>query len=377
MNNEKVFVSNALEATIRIGLLVLLAAWCFEIVRPFIIPVAWGIIIAVGTYPAFLSLARRLGGRPRLAATLIAVLGLVLLLVPTLLLGGTLIDSVHGLAAGFKEGMIAVPPPPSVKTWPVVGETLDAFWRQASDNLATTLTKFAPQLKAIGGWLLSTAAGAGWGLLQFVIAIVIAGVLLAHAGNASKVAYAIATRLAGEKGVEFAKLAEATVRSVTRGILGVALIQSLLIGLGFLAVGVPGAGLWALLCLILSVIQIGPFPVVLPVLIYVFSTADTVTAVTFLIWSLFAGSIDNILKPILLGRGVQVPMAIIFVGAIGGFVSSGIIGLFVGAVVLVLGYGFFLAWLRHTPISEDPESSAEPATAPMNPRRSDRNCDVI
>ena len=364
MNSEKVFVNNALEATIRIGLLVLLAAWCFEIVRPFIIPVAWGIIIAVGAYPAFLSLARRLGDRPKLAATLVAILGLAFLLVPALLLGGTLFDSAQGLAAGLKEGTIAVPPPPpSVKTWPLIGESLAAFWGQASQNLAATLTKLAPQLKSVGGWLLSTAAGAGWGLLQFAIAILIAGVLLAHASTGSKLAFSIARRLAGEKGAEFTKLAEATVRSVTRGILGVALIQSLLIGLGFLVVGLPGAGLWALLCLILSVIQIGPFPVVIPVLIYVFSTADTVTAAIFLIWSLFAGSIDNILKPMLLGRGVQVPMAIIFVGAIGGFISSGIIGLFVGAVVLVLAYGLFLAWLNEMPLSDEPEASTGPAVA--------------
>jgi len=250
MNSEKAFVDNALEATIRIGLLVLLAAWCFEIVKPFIIPIAWGIIIAVGAYPAFLSLARRLGDRNKLAATLVAVLGLVVFLIPALLLGGTLIDSAHGLAAGFKEGSIAVPPPPqSVKTWPLIGESLSAFWSQASENLAATFTKLAPELKAVGGWLLSAAAGAGWGLLQFVIAILIAGVLLAHASTGSKAAYAIATRLAGEeKGAEITELAEATVRSVARGILGVALVQSILIGLGFLAVDVPGAGLWVLLC---------------------------------------------------------------------------------------------------------------------------------
>jgi predicted PurR-regulated permease PerM len=364
MNSEKTFVNNALEATIRIGLLVLLAAWCFEIVKPFVIPIAWGVIIAVGTYPAFLRLARQLGDKRTLAATFIAILGLVLLLVPAFLLGGTLIDSAHGLAEGLQEGSIAVPPPSeAVKTWPMVGEKLHSFWNQASNNLAATLGKLAPQLQAIGSWVLSTAAGAGWGLLQFVIAIVIAGVLLANAASGSRVAYSIATRLAGAKGVEFAKLAESTVRSVTKGILGVALIQSTLIGLGFLVMGIPGAGLWALLCLILSVIQIGPFPVVLPILIYVFSAYDTVPAVLFLVWSLLAGSIDNILKPILLGRGVEVPMAIIFIGAIGGFISSGIIGLFVGAVVLVLGYGLFLAWLNEVPLPDDTEPSAAPANS--------------
>lgn len=364
MTDEKVFVSNALEATIRIGILVLLAAWCFTIVKPFIIPIAWGIIIAVGTYPAFLSLCKKLGGRRGLSAMLITLIGLLVLVVPTVILSGTLIDSAQGLAQGLREGSIAVPPPPEgVKTWPVIGEWLDAFWSQASNNLGSTLKKVAPQFKAMGGWLLTTAAGAGFGVLQFVIAIVIAGVFLANAQAGGKTAYAIATRLAGEKGAEFAKLAESTVRSVTRGILGVALIQSLLIGVGFLVMGIPGAGFWALLCLILSVIQVGPFPVVLPILIYVFSTFDTVPAVIFLIWSIFAGSIDNILKPILLGRGVEVPMAVIFIGAIGGFIASGIIGLFVGAVVLVLGYKLFLAWLDEassTPaLSSEKESASE------------------
>lgn len=367
MTDEKAFLNNAVEATIRIGVLILLAAWCFDIIRPFIIPIVWGIIIAVGAYPGFLSLRRGLGVRNGIAATLITILGLIILVVPAVLLSDTLIDSAHGLAQGLQQGTIAVPPPPeSVKTWPVVGDYLDRFWAQASNNLAETVTRLAPQLKVIGSWVLSTAAGAGFGILQFVFAIIIAGLMLANSENANKTAYAIAARLAGDKGAEFANLAEATVRSVTRGILGVALIQSVLIGLGFLAMGIPGAGLWALLCLILSVIQIGPFPVVVPILVYVFSTADMVPAIVFLIWSIFAGSIDNILKPILLGRGVEVPMAVIFIGAIGGFLSSGIIGLFVGSVVLVLGYKLFLAWLADTPVSQTREIASPDSTAPRH-----------
>lgn len=134
-------------------------------------------------------------------------------------------------------------------------------------------------------------------------------------------------------------------RSVTKGILGVALIQAILAGIGFMVMGIPGAGLWALLCLLLSTVQIGIFPINLPILIYVFATADTMPAVLFLIWSLIVGSLDNVLKPLVLGRGVSVPMAVIFVGAIGGFITSGIIGLFVGAVVLALGYKLVLAWV--------------------------------
>ncbi|HEY5140866.1 MAG TPA: AI-2E family transporter, partial [Methylococcales bacterium] len=148
------------------------------------------------------------------------------------------------------------------------------------------------------------------------------------------------------KGADFADLAEATIRSVANGILGVALIQSLLAGLGFMVAGVPAAGLWALLCLILSIAQIGTAPILIPVIIYLFYTADTFTAIAFLIWCIPLSLMDNVLKPILLGRGVKTPMAVIFIGAIGGLLSSGVIGLFIGAVILSLGYNLFLLWLN-------------------------------
>ena len=349
MPQQREFVANALEATVRIGILLLLVAWCFSIVQPFLIPIVWGAIIAVAEYPGYLTLRAWLGGRGTAAATLMAVLGLLVLLVPAVMLSGTVLDGAQGLAKGLQEGNLVPPPPESVKGWPLVGESLSAFWAQASQNLAETAAKIAPQLKAAGGWLLSTAAGAGFGVLQFIIAIIVAGVLLAHSESAGEFARAVAVRLAGEKGEEFAKLTEATVRSVTKGILGVALIQAILAGIGFMVMGIPGAGLWALLCLLLSTVQIGIVPITLPILIYVFSTADTVPAVLFLIWSVIVGSLDNVLKPILLGRGVEVPMAVIFVGAIGGFITSGIIGLFVGAVVLVLGYKLLLAWVYDRP----------------------------
>lgn len=371
MIQQREVVATALEATVRIGILVVLVAWCFSIVRPFVIPIAWGVIIAVSAHSSYLKLRRLLGGRGGLAATLLVILGLVLLMVPAVLLSGTLVDAAQGLAKGFEEGTLAVPPPPeSVRDWPLVGEGLSTFWAQASENLAATVAKLAPQLKAVGGWLLSTAAGAGFGLLQFVIAIIIAGVFLANSEAGGAFARALAARLAGERGADFATLAEATVRSVTRGILGVALIQSTLAGIGFLAIGIPGAGLWALLCLLLSTVQIGIVPITLPIVIYVLATADTVPAVLFLVWSIFVGTIDNVLKPILLGRGVEVPMAVIFVGAIGGFISSGIIGLFVGSVVLVLGYKLFLAWLH-----DFPEGSVGSARQPIEETTADSGAD--
>jgi predicted PurR-regulated permease PerM len=311
------------------------------------VPVVWGIIIAVAAHPGYRRLEAALGGRRTIAATLFTLLMLILLIGPTVMLAGTLVESAQGLAADLADGTLSIPAPPeSVGSWPIIGEPLERFWHLASVNLGAALGEIRPQIAAFGRWLLATVAELGLGILQFVLAIIIAGVLLAHAQGGGQTARAIATRLAGERGLDYAELGQATVRSVARGILGVALIQSFLAGLGFLAVGVPGAGLLALVCLLLGVVQIGPAIVLIGTVIYVFSTADTFTAVIFLIWSIFVGLLDNVLKPVLLGRGVKVPMVVIFVGAIGGFVASGIIGLFVGSVVLGLSFTLFKAWLK-------------------------------
>jgi predicted PurR-regulated permease PerM len=344
---DRAFLNRTVEASVRIGLIAILLLYCFQIVRPFLIPVVWGVIIAVAVQPNYLWLQRVLGDRRSLAAMLFVLLALVLLVTPTFLLSDTLVTGATGLARALSEGKLIIPmPPESVAGWPLVGEPLDKFWRLASENLAGALGEIEPQLRVLGKWLLSAAAGAGLGILQFILAIVIAGVILRHGEAGARISYAIARRLAEEHGAGFIDLARATIRSVSRGILGVALLQSILAGLGFLAAGVPGAGLWAFLCLLLSVIQIGIFPVTIPVIIYVFAAADTTTAVIFLVWSLLVGALDNVLKPLLLGRGVNVPMAVIFVGAIGGFLASGIIGLFIGSVILVLGYELLLDWLE-------------------------------
>lgn len=362
---DKVFLNRALEAAIRIGLVALLVLWCFDIVRPFIVPIIWGVIIAIAAYPGYLQLKRLLGGHGRLAAVLAAIILLIMVLGPTVMLTGTLVESTKGIADDLSDGSLTIPPPAeSIRNWPFIGEDVDRFWRLASDNTRAALKQIEPQLKTAGTWLLSAAAGTGYAILQFIAAILIAGVIMANAGGGYDAAQRIATRLTGERGREIADLAESTVRSVARGILGVALIQTLLAGIGFIVAGVPAAGLWALLCLLLSVAQIGIFVILIPVIIYLFYTADLVVAIGFLIWSIPVGLIDNILKPILLGRGVKTPMVIIFMGAIGGFLASGIIGLFIGAVVLALSWELFLAWLNtEPPTTEHPLESHAQVTA--------------
>ena len=355
-SNDRLFIAKALEATIYIGTVVLLLYWCFQIGQPFIQIIIWGIIIAVAIHPGYERLKSALGGHGHLAATLITLFALIVLLVPAAMLSGSIIDTVQEVSASLDKGTLSVPPPSeSVRSWPAVGEPLYEFWSLASNNLGSALSKITPQLKRYGIPLLSAFAGTGVGILKFAVSIIIAGVLLANDASGDQVARELATRLTGERGPKVVELASATVRSVALGILGVALIQTILASLGFLVVGIPGAGLWALLVLILAVVQLPTFLVLVPIIIYVFSTSSTVTAVVFAIWSILVGISDAFLKPLLMGRGVDVPMLVIFVGAIGGFMASGIIGLFVGAVILALGYKLFSIWLNgHT--APEPES---------------------
>ena len=343
---DKTQLNLALEASIHIGLAILLTAACLFILRPFVPLLSWGIIIGVAAYPGFEKLQKALGGRGGLAAFLFTALLLVLLIVPVVLLAGTLVGGIQSLVARFKEGTLVVPPPPAnIESWPVIGVPLQKLWAQASSNLTDAVRSFAPQIKAFLPQVFSASAAIGLTVLQFVLAIVVAGLLLANAEAAYAVTRSLCNRIFGEKGPDFQKLMGATIRSVTSGILGVALIQTVLAGLGFLVAGLPGAGLWAVLFLIAAVLQVGAL-VLIPAVIYMFAiSSSTTAAIIFLVWCVFVAAIDNVLKPILLGRGAAVPIAVVFLGAIGGFVALGLIGLFVGAVVLSIGYKLGIAWL--------------------------------
>jgi predicted PurR-regulated permease PerM len=350
--HSKDHIQRAIEVAIHIGLLALLTAACLLILRPFLPLVAWGIIIAIAVFPAYRKFRRLLGERGTLAAVLGTLLFLAVLIIPVILLAGTTIDGVQNLAAHIKDGTLSVPPPSaSVATWPLVGTSVFRTWTMASTNLTELLRSFAPQIRAIVPGLLSATAGLGLTVLQFVLSILLAGFLLTKASSFVAIARSLFNRLFGEQGPEYQELAASTIRSVTNGILGVALIQSVLAGLGFLVAGLPGAGLWTLMFLFAAVLQVG-LVVLIPAVIYMFAIASTTKAVLFLLWCAFVGVIDNVLKPLLLGRGVSVPTAVVFLGAIGGFIAMGIIGLFVGAIILSVGYKLFLAWLQGPEIAK-------------------------
>jgi len=357
--DDRAFDRRVMQAAVRLSLLALLVFWCLQILGPFINPIVWGAVIAIAVQTPYAKLSGVLGGRPKLAAVLLVAVALMVLILPTIALGASLVETTAGLSDDFMHDEIKVPPPPeAVAEWPLVGERVHALWLGASQNLESALIKLGPQLKDIGLWLVSTMGDMGMGLVMFVVSIIIAGALLPNGQRAATLVRKAAFLIAGERGPGLAELAASSVQSVTRGVLGVALIQSLLAGLGMLVVGVPAAGLWTLLILILAVMQLPSMLVLIPVIIYVFSTSSTVVAVLFMIWAVVIGLSDNVLKPLLMGQGSSVPMLVLFMGSLGGFMVSGILGLFVGAVVLSLGYTVFMAWIDEV----DDENVATTAT---------------
>jgi predicted PurR-regulated permease PerM len=351
--SDRAFINRTVEAVIRIAVIAALMGLCFTIAQPLLVPIVGGAIVAVTVFSGYEMLETALGGRRIMAAVLITLCLFIMLAVPSVLLGDSLVSGVSGLAGSFERGELSIPPPPdSVAGWPLIGKPIAKVWTLASRDLGEAFHQASPLLKGLGTWLLGAAQGAGVALLQLVLAFLISGAFLANSHEAGRMTRAVAGRLAGERGLMLVDVAKQTVRSVASGILGVALIQALLAGLGFLVAGVPAAGFLTLICLLTGVMQLGVVIVLIPVVIYLFSTAETTTAVAFMIWALLVAPVDNILKPILLGRGVDVPILVIFVGAIGGFLSWGVIGLFLGAVVLALGYKLFLTWLEQNDSAE-------------------------
>ncbi len=355
---DSAFVRRAVEAAIRIGLIALIIWWCLRIISPFVVPVLWAVIFAVALFPIFSWLKSKMGGRGGLAAAILTIVALALLIVPIVMLTTSMVGSVQSVTQGLQNGTLAVPPPPEgVAEWPVVGEKLAPLWEQASNNLQQFMVKYKGQLKPLWSWVVGQAASAGGATLVFVLAIIIAGLLMTKAEGAVSATTAFVTRVAGEGGATMVTTGGAIIRSVVQGVLGVAVIQALLGGLGMLAVGVPGAGLWAGLILILAIIQLPPILVLGPAIAYVFTTSSTLVAVLFLIFGILVSMSDALLKPMLLGRGLEVPMPVILIGALGGMILNGIVGLFIGAVVLSLGYELALAWMQmETPPEEEAQN---------------------
>jgi len=351
---DEAYYTKAIATALRIGFVGLLIVLSYLILKPFLFVVMWGIIIAVGIYPLFKKFAALLGNRKKLASTIITLFALALLIVPSYYLMESTIGGIQNLAAELEEGTFKVPPPlENIAEWPLVGKPVYDTWKLASVNIEAAVKTFEPQIKEFASNILSGILGLGSTVLLSLISIIIAGALLVKADSAEIAARKAFKILIGKKGEGFTELAGATIRSVVQGVLGVAIIQSVVSGIVMLIFNIPLAGLWALIVLFFAIIQLPPLIILLPIAVYGFSILDTTSAIIFLVLSIIISMSDAFLKPIFLGRGVDVPTLVILLGAIGGMMLAGVIGLFVGAVVLALAYKVYQALLEDKSFPEE------------------------
>ncbi|CAG2158799.1 AI-2E family transporter [Cupriavidus numazuensis] len=370
--SERALSRGLLDVLIRAGLIATLVTFCFEIFHPFFNLVVWALILAVTIYPLQVRLRGRLGLSEGHIATLIVLLSIGIILVPAYLLGVAVFESVERAIDVIKEGSLSIPQPAeSVASWPLVGQQLYEFWQQAATDLSGLLMKVAPQLKGFSVGLLAKLAGLGTGLLVFVFALIIAGIIMAYGEMGTRSAERIACRIVGpDRGVRIVELCTATIRAVAQGVVGIAFIQMMLIGVAFIIKDIPGAGLLALAILLLGIMQLPATLITIPVIVYVFATEGTTLAtIVFSVYVFVAGLADNVLKPLLLGRGVDVPMPVVLIGALGGMVSGGIIGLFIGPVMLAVGYRLFWLWVDEPAatveaVAAQPTEALSPAAPP-------------
>jgi predicted PurR-regulated permease PerM len=296
--------------------------------------------------PLHKSLAKKMGGRPKLASFLIIFSFLVIIIIPSGLLISSLSGEVKELKVSYESGTLSIPPPAEkVKEWPVVGEKLYDAWQSASVDLEQTIAKNKEQLADIGKKIAKGILGAAGAIIQIMVSLIIAGILLVI-GGAGEAVRKFFRKLAGSRGDEFADMTIKTVGSVVKGIIGVALILALLHGIIFMVAGIPYAGIWTLLIFVLCILQLPVIFITLPIVVYLFSVQELMPAIIYSVLLLVAGLSDNVLKPILLGQGAPVPMLVIFIGVIGGFILSGFIGLFTGAIIMSIGYKLFVSWLN-------------------------------
>ena len=346
-SSKGVFDNKVIHYALQLLALSILLYFCFEIIKPFINLLIWGTVLAITLYPLHKRFTRMLNGRKWISASIITLIMFLLIIGPATMLTLATVDEFKNIRELYNEGLIIIPPPDeNVKNWPVIGSAVFEQWTAISANILEFYKKHAETFNPIGLKILDLLSSVGMGILLLMASFLVAGIMMVYGEQGAEFANLFFARLAGKQSEVMEKTVAITVRNVAKGIIGVAFIQGMLAGIGLVIAGVPLAGLWALLGMILCIIQIGILPVSIGVIIYIWTSADTTTAVLLTIWMLFIGIIDNILRPIMMGIGAPVPMLVVFMGTIGGFIFNGFIGLFTGAIILTLGYQLAIGWLK-------------------------------
>lgn len=348
------------QLVIRLALLAMLILWTFLIIKPFIPILTWSAVLAVAFYPVFSWLAKLLGGSPRTAATILTLVMLGIVIGPAAWLGLSAVDGIREIASQIGTGDLALTAAPEqIKSWPLIGPQLYDLWTLAYTNVRAVLREVTPYMKPLAGIMLSFAGNAGVGTLQFLLSVLVTGFLFPYGPQLASAIRGFLFRIVPEQSEHFLELSGATIRAVSQGVIGVAIIQALLAGIGFKLAGIPSAGLLAVIVLLLSIVQIGPAIVLIPVVIWIWMDKDLTTALPLTMFFVVVGLLDNILKPLVMGRGLTTPTLVILVGVIGGTLAHGIIGLFIGPIILAVAWELAAAWIRIERASPVPDVVAD------------------
>ncbi len=352
-----------LDTMIKVGLILALVLICYKIFAPFMTLMLWAMILAVTLYPLHQKIAKTLKQRQGLTSTFLIIAGIILIIFPCALLMSSLADSITGLTQSVKDNTLQIPvPSKSIADLPFVGEEVFHAWNEAATDLPAFIQSMQPKIGNLAKKSLEMVAAMGTHVFKFLFSLIVAGIIMAYGKSGAASALNIFRRILGEsKAGEFTQLCTATIRAVALGVIGVALIQAILIGLSLVIAGIPAAGILAVITLILGIAQIPAALVTLPAIIYIWASGDYSSglAIAYSILLFAAGLADNVLKPLLLGRGVDAPMPVILLGALGGMVSSGILGMFLGATLLALGYQIFMGWVAGNDEGEKQQTIAE------------------
>jgi predicted PurR-regulated permease PerM len=341
-----------------LGLLIYL---CFTLIAPFLTVAIWSAVIAVALYPLYCRFVELLNGRRRLAALLLTIVSFLVVLGPATWLALGLLDGIKTLYARVELTDVLLPrPSQAIKHWPVVGDYIFQLWGLAADNFGSALKFIAPQLKQMAGGLMQVVASAGIAALTFFAAIVVAGFLYAPAPAIVVSMKSIARKLDTERGEEFIRLSAESIRAVSRGVIGISAAQAFFAGIGLFVAGIPGATLIMSAVLILGIIQIGPSTVLIPLVVWSWWQMETMQALLFTAYMIPVSLMDNILRPLVMGRGLRTPTLIVLIGVIGGTISYGITGLFLGPIILAVIWELLKAWTQDSASYEIDERSSSP-----------------
>jgi predicted PurR-regulated permease PerM len=339
-------VTRILFAVVAIGGLIAATFW---VLRPFLPATIWAVMIVVATWPEMRWIEQRCGGRRGIAVTAMTAIMLLVILGPVAMAVVSLIDRADEIAAWTRSlATLSVPPPPTwVSDLPLVGTRIATWWSGMSsmhpEDFAAHIT---PHLAEIGRWLIAQAGGLLALLIQLLLTLALSGVLYAKGEATAAWVVRFARRLAGEQGERAARLSGQAIRAIALGIVVTALVQSIVGGLGLAIAGVPHAAILTAIMFLLGVAQIGAVPVMVGAVVWLYWHDQTLWGTVMVVWTVITGTLDNFIRPILIKKGADLPLLLVFAGVLGGVLAFGIIGLFVGPVVLAVSYTLFVAWVE-------------------------------